>query len=295
MFFDAAADGEPIEISKLIKGGIDVNVRDSRGCPTQRTALMHAAANGHLDVVDILIQAGATINAIDKGFPIDCPGGNTALILAIQNGHVAIAHRLIDAGASLKTKGGGTSVINSASFLGDAGLLDRLLKSGVDPMQRDGSRFIPLACAAQNGKADAIRLLIARGADPNSMSPIGEPVLNTAVATGHLEACKALIDNGANPNLTGNNGTTPLMRSCLHARMEIVEYLLSLKVDVNRVDELGRTAVDIIQKLQRPPDFAPEIIERRIKMGDNLGPPPERLKAIAALLRKAGAKVNLDE
>src|SRR5947208_12221763 len=121
-FLDAAAKGHHRVVKALLEAGVDVNVQDTRGCPTNRTALMDAAENGHLKVLEPLIQAGARVNATDKGFPVDCPGGNTALLLTLhklaemvftdrgrgsaahllelQKRHIAIAHRLLDAGAS---------------------------------------------------------------------------------------------------------------------------------------------------------------------------------------------------
>src|SRR5438045_8445885 len=81
---DAAAKGHNRVVKALLEAGVDVNVQDTRGCPTNRTALMHAAENGHLHVVDLLLRTGAKVNVIDKGFPVDCPGGNTALLVTLH-------------------------------------------------------------------------------------------------------------------------------------------------------------------------------------------------------------------
>jgi ankyrin repeat protein len=65
----------------------DVNARERW---YGRTALMIAAAEGHADVVDVLIEAGSDLSIVDAE-------GSTALILARNNGHLDIAARLADA------------------------------------------------------------------------------------------------------------------------------------------------------------------------------------------------------
>ena len=58
------------------------------------TALHLAAANGHVDVVKVLIQNGADVNAVDEY-------KFTALHLAARHGHVDIAKVLIENGADV--------------------------------------------------------------------------------------------------------------------------------------------------------------------------------------------------
>ncbi len=291
-FLDAAASGDRETVIKLLEDGVDVNVRDSRGLPTNRTALMHAAEKGHAQVVDVLLLRGAQANAIDKGFPIDCPGGNTALILAIVKGHTKVAHRLLDAGASAKTKGGGTSVINAAAYLGDAELVERLIQLGADVNQRDGSGFVPIGSAAMQGHIPVVQLLLNHGVDPNSKTPGGSPVLRDAIFAGKLELCNLLIKRGADPHLADADGFTPLMTACVAIKPAIVDMLLSHGVAVNHVDCMGRTALDIVYKLQEPPDFAPDVLKRLTKLGQITILPAGELQKMFESLRRAGAKTS---
>src|SRR5215831_2811076 len=121
-FLDAASKGHIRKLKAFLDAGVDVNVQDTRGTPWNRTAVMHAAERGHLKVVDLLVKAGARVDAIDKGIPGNVPGGNTALILAIYGpqadgrpAYPRIAHRLLDAGASPRDRGRDTSVITAAA------------------------------------------------------------------------------------------------------------------------------------------------------------------------------------
>jgi ankyrin repeat protein len=68
----------------------DVNAREQR---YGDTALMWAAVAGHVDVVRLLIEAGADVRAVDDE-------GVTALQLARANGHTEVAAALLAAGAN---------------------------------------------------------------------------------------------------------------------------------------------------------------------------------------------------
>jgi ankyrin repeat protein len=59
---------------------------------TEGTLLMWASYNGHLEVAELLIQKGATVNIKDDW-------GYTALDWALRNNHTEMAALLINAGA----------------------------------------------------------------------------------------------------------------------------------------------------------------------------------------------------
>ncbi len=66
---------------------------------------MHAAWFEHMDVMGILIDKGADVNARSKN-------GATALILAADKGNAEIVKFLIDRGADINAKdGNGTALI----------------------------------------------------------------------------------------------------------------------------------------------------------------------------------------
>jgi ankyrin repeat protein len=294
-FLDAASKGHTRKLKAFLDAGVNVNVQDTRGTPWNRTALMHAAEKGHLKIVDLLLEAGARVDAIDKGIPSDVPGGNTALILAIYGpqadgrpAYPRIAHRLLDAGASPTTRGGGTSVITAAAALGNETLFKRLVALGADVEQQDASGFVPLSSAISQGNLNIVKLLLGRSVDPNSLGPGGSPVLLGAVFASaprkRLEICKALIEAGADPNRGDENNLTPLMAAAYSIQLKIVKYLLSLGVRVNEIEHKGgRTALDIVY----------EDLEETLELGD-MATPPSRIKALARLLRRAGAKTAVE-
>mmetsp|Transcript_7234 Transcript_7234/g.10221 ORF Transcript_7234/g.10221 Transcript_7234/m.10221 type:complete len:89 (+) Transcript_7234:111-377(+) len=58
----AAISGDITEAKKLIAEGTDVNAADSNG----NTALINAASYGHSEVVTLLLDEGAFVEAADK-------------------------------------------------------------------------------------------------------------------------------------------------------------------------------------------------------------------------------------
>ena len=91
---DAADRGDLREVKRLVeKKHADVNAKDKDGW----TAGMEAAENGHLEVVEYLVENGMDVNARDKD-------GNTAGMVAAQYGYHEIKEYLDDV-ASGKIRG----------------------------------------------------------------------------------------------------------------------------------------------------------------------------------------------
>ncbi|XP_064939202.1 uncharacterized protein LOC135650192 isoform X4 [Musa acuminata AAA Group] len=93
----AAARYDDLEdLVSILSVGISPNSRDSQG----RTALHMAAANGHLEIVEYLIQNGADasmkqdLNALNSE-------KNSPLHWACLNGHIEVVKLLIQGGASV--------------------------------------------------------------------------------------------------------------------------------------------------------------------------------------------------
>merc|ERR1712062_340302 len=97
---EAAANGHKDIVQILLDNGANIDYQDNLG----RTALMLAAGNGHKDIVQILLDNGANINQQNNY-------GETALTRAALNGKKDVVQFLLDRGANtrLKTKYGDTA------------------------------------------------------------------------------------------------------------------------------------------------------------------------------------------
>ena len=78
---------------------------------------MHAAEGGNLEVVELLLEKGANVDAKD-------PGGWTALTYAAWNGSSDVV-KLLERRVAAKT-------LMDAACLGDLKLLQQLIKEGAD-------------------------------------------------------------------------------------------------------------------------------------------------------------------
>ena len=61
----ACRSGQAREVRRLLSGGADVDDADEQG----NIPLLAASANGHVEVVDMLLAAGATVNAAAMATP----------------------------------------------------------------------------------------------------------------------------------------------------------------------------------------------------------------------------------
>lgn len=69
---------------------------DIEAVSRNRTALCMASAGGHVDIVEILLQAGANVDA--------APKGGTPLCLAAEAGYASVLQALLDGGADVSEK-----------------------------------------------------------------------------------------------------------------------------------------------------------------------------------------------
>jgi ankyrin repeat protein len=226
--------------------------------------ILEAAANGHTDVIRLLLENGANINQKGKY-------GQNALILASENGQEAAVRMLIEAGACINNEDG-TTPIQVASERGHKGIVEMLIQAGADVNLCYESA---LYCASEGGHEDVVRTLILAGADVNLEGRKGTALhaasyyyypgrrkivellidagadvnklageygtaLQAAVAGGRdepstLEAVRILIRAGANANLVGGEYGTALQAAAYKNRPKIVEELIDAGADVNLV------------------------------------------------------------
>ena len=94
----------------LLARGVDVNAAETF---QKTTALMWASAEGHIEVADLLIEAGADVNrqahitSLTDRHNADHPtGGFTALMFAARAGNDALVRKLVARGANINLKNG---------------------------------------------------------------------------------------------------------------------------------------------------------------------------------------------
>ncbi len=227
--------------------GVDPNLTESwKG----QTALMWAAAEGHVDVIQALVDGGADINKLsayqkfiepdpDKrqgGFvyPRLPKGRLSALHFAARDGQLAAVQALIYNGADLDIadEEGSTPAI-LAILNGHYEIAAALLNGGADVNVQDKRGRTVLFMATDMHTLDAnprpgpkpygeldsmdiIRLALEKGADPNLSLKMFLPLW---------------LAQGSNHNPLLNNGATPLLRAAMSGDLEVIHLLLEAGAD----------------------------------------------------------------
>ena len=197
----------------------------------KNTPLHNAATLGSPDVMQILLDNGAEIEARDW---LD----DTPLIVAAQNGRKEAIEFLLANNADINAKSTGrlgnsetalTKSIGRKQF--EAARL--LIEKGADVDAPKGAHSIPLQEAALQGNAELVKLLLAKGADVNSRSEDGQDALQWASSK---EIAEILIAHGANVNAKDQQGKTPLLFAIETGKLHIVNLLLDSGADIDAKD-----------------------------------------------------------
>jgi hypothetical protein len=179
----AAHEGEVDTIATLIKGGADIEVRDTSG----RTPLIVAAFASHDESVRILADAGADLNALESS------AYDIVTIAAVAN-DLAMLDLALDLGANSKnitSPYDGTALI-AAAHLGHHEVVDRLIKGNAPLDHINNLQWTALieAVVLGDGGADhieTVRLLLEAGADRTIGDSQGVTPLEHAKSRGYEE------------------------------------------------------------------------------------------------------------
>ena len=207
----AAAEGHADVVQALIDAGADFRLRLASGF----TPLLFAAREGRGSVVRVLLKAGADVN---EAVPVEGrrrgyggrlpPAGATPLLIATMNAHFALAADLLDAGANPNADLPGYTVLHAMAVVRNPGVGDN------DPAPQGSGNLTSL---------ELVRQLAARGANVNARmtrrpnlnntraNEIGATPFFLAALTADVELMKTLASLGANPTLANADNSTPLM------------------------------------------------------------------------------------
>ena len=191
----AAANHSRLDLVRLlIDAGADVNAPASEGGKRTRggwTTLQEAAGEGHLALVQLLLEAGADVNA-----PAGKNFGRTALQAAVENGDLPLVQLLLEAGADVNApagKGCGRTALQAAAEEGHLALVQLLLEAGADVDAPAGKEYghTALQAAVENGDLALVQLLLEAGADVNA--PASKEYGQTALQAAASRGDLALV------------------------------------------------------------------------------------------------------
>ncbi|MTI89632.1 MAG: hypothetical protein FH748_16900 [Balneolaceae bacterium] len=231
----------------------------------QGTPLMYAASIKDGVLLDMLLEHGADVNAVDLN-------KDPALNWATYYGHTSNMQKLLDAGANptLKSKHGDAvdvafrlwhadSVINvfrntildeeittvahtflSAVKTANIPKIEQLLSNDANPNTKDGLGMSALHHAVRAKNNEMASLLLKHQARADIFNRVGQTPLTIAARFGHTQIVKTLLQHQADVNKSGSRyALTPLIGAAVNGDTELLKLLIDTGAKINHQDVIN--------------------------------------------------------
>ena len=241
---NAVAQATPAYLDKLAimiqEGTVDDNDPHVDGV----TAVHVAAQGGHLDCINILVEAGADV-------AIEDDEDRTPLLLAVKGNYGDVAIALVKGGADPNTpyvddEGASHNLLFDSLVVENNEFAALLIESGADIYSEDEHKVTALLQASHRGMVDVVKALLSKNTKENWVDSTSDENITPLIAAsseGHLDIVKMLIDAKADVNAKDKDETSSLMAAAARGHTDIVEALLKAGASVNEQNVDGHTAL----------------------------------------------------
>ncbi|PGZ97169.1 hypothetical protein COE51_15055 [Bacillus pseudomycoides] len=154
------------------------------------------------------------------------PDRKTPLHIACLNGNVEIVTLLVEAGADLKIKYHGETPFALACRKGDAETVKYLMHKGEDVNEVMTRKVTPLHLISCSGNKDIVTYILDHVTNINAVTSRKHSALHYAVENNNLEAAKVLIEKGIDMELLEEYKRSALSLACDRNKPEMVALLL---------------------------------------------------------------------
>jgi len=236
--FEAVKKTDVEHVRLLLARGAEVDAKwgdtQEKANTADDTPLCYAVDANSMDLVKLLVEAGAGVNA----------GKWPPLCRAVDKNNTAIAEYLIDHGANVNVEvpRGWTALCETINVSNSSKMAGLLITRGADI---NAGYWPPITSSVREKRIDLLKFLIQRGADVNNTDNWGYTPLYFAVHNDDLDYLKALIAHGAELDTKHPGGETALMSGAFTGRTEAVKLLLEAGADINAKNDRGQTALHV--------------------------------------------------
>ena len=219
---DAARDGRQDDVKSLLTSGTPPDVGNNRiGTP-----LYWAAEHGHREIAQLLIDAGADVNATTFN-------GRTPLHVAATR---PVAELLIVQRANIEAMDaqGNTPLM---AQIESAEMASLLLINGASPLNMNSTGVMALHLAT--GNPSLTKDLLDRGAPLNAREGRGRTALHFAIEKSNLPTIEILLMQGADLSIEDGANRTPMQLAIELEHTEAIITLIEIGEDLSSAMELG--------------------------------------------------------
>ena len=233
----ASSNGHLEVVQQLLQANANPNLQNKWGA----TALFAASVHGHTEIVDMILSHDSSSLNIQTS-----KEGSSAICAASENGYEKIVNLLLKAHANLELqRKDGTTALWMASLCGHQEVVSLLLTGSANPNHQNNKGATPLHIASAQGHLKIVQLLLDKEmiTNLNIQMHEGQTALYLASEEGYSDMVSLLLKADANPNIPKNDGRTPLYQASQYGHEEIVNLLLKANAQVDKACYDGTTAL----------------------------------------------------
>ncbi|XP_021499886.1 ankyrin repeat and death domain-containing protein 1A isoform X5 [Meriones unguiculatus] len=221
----------------LVNAGAKVHCESKEGL----TLLHCAAQKGHVPVLAFVMEDLEDV-ALDRADKL----GRTAFHRAAEHGHLDAVDFLVGSGCDHGVKDKeGNSALHLAASRGHVAVLRRLVDIGLDLEEQNAEGLTALHAAAEGSHADCVKLLIGAGSNVNALTQKRWSCLHYAAVGGSEDVSWALIKAGGCTDVADKQGITPMHLAVKHNFPGLVQLLIDAHSDLDAVDTRQQTPLHL--------------------------------------------------
>ncbi len=269
---EAARHGRLQDVKSILDRDItQLEARDA----LEATPLIVASTEGHVDVVEYLLEKGAFVNAT-------VAAGNSSLHFASMGDHLDVASLLINAGADvgLLNERRRTPLATAVSRNISPDIVTLLVENGADlspvdfigmtplkiaiyspadsivnrlldlsaPLPTDENGIWEMAHGAAESGHDRLFLRLFSQLSPGNISYSAGRYLSAASKGGSKLIIDKILASGADPDLADSYGLAPIHHAARMGHAAVIQSLISSGASVDATMETGDRAIDLARR-----------------------------------------------